>query len=227
MWGARRRRNFWVGVVVTDEEIGQLVARFPLPDGGADCEMNLTQLARALGTNTNTLGRWIIAGMPVIEAGTNGSEYRLSLAACYAWRQHQLEAERQAKAAAEARANEMARRLTGMETLPVQMTPKEQRTVLENQRIWLEIAKAQRQLVPIEEVVQVLERVLSEARAACDAGPDKLERELGLKGRQVELAIEVFDGVLVSIKNALDAYVEEAGDPPPPVGADGQVELVL
>ena len=170
-----------------------------LPEGIADVEMNRAELAEAMAVSVNTVDNWVRAGMPFLEKGANGRSYRFQLSDCYAWRKtRDGEEEARKQSAAESAAQlrlafvnadpERARR--------ARLTPKEQREIALAQITYMQAARQRRELVPVDEVQEVLETVFSSLRDALDALPDRLAREVGLTADQTERAVTACDDAL-------------------------------
>ncbi len=95
---------FWIGVVVMSEdkkppvpelpplagEERALVAKYPMPKGVPDAEVNKNLLGAALDVSTTTIDKWLVLPeaerIPFVERGTNGRSYVFRLSVAYAWR---------------------------------------------------------------------------------------------------------------------------------------------
>lgn len=75
------------GNALTESQVLDLVARYPLPEGVVDCVMTREELAEAVAVSLPTITEWIGKGMPVKEMGGQGRPYQLVLSHCWAWRQ--------------------------------------------------------------------------------------------------------------------------------------------
>jgi hypothetical protein len=67
-----------------------LVAKYPMPKGGPDAEVNKNLLGAALDVSTTTIDKWLVLPeaerIPFVERGTNGRSYVFRLSVAYAWR---------------------------------------------------------------------------------------------------------------------------------------------
>jgi phage terminase Nu1 subunit (DNA packaging protein) len=185
------------------------VERFPLPDGVADAVLNKSQLARALNVSEPTIDRWIGDGLPVLTAGTNGRSYEFQLSECFAWRKAR-EAEREAENdAAERAVQEMRLALVGGKagTTEQALPPRERRELYAAEREWMAMAQARGELVRFDDVVDVLDGALAAVRAALEAMPDRLGRELSLTTPQVLVAVRLADDILDDLSKTLGGFV--------------------
>lgn len=191
--------------------------------------MNISQLALAMRVSANTVGKWIAAGMPVLEAGKNGQEYRLRLSDCYAWKAYGDATRAAEKAAGDRAAQQM--QLAFANITPRgrahRFTPAEQKQILLAAREWMEVSRLRGELVDFGEVVELLEAVLGEIRSALDALPDKIARELGLEGAATERVVRQCDGILERAVGELEKYIAENTIDAEAVEASGQVAMAL
>lgn len=195
--------------VDVDARLAELLARFPLPPGVADADCNQEEIAQALNTTVNTVAKWIKAeGMPVAEAGGNGRAYTLRLSHCWAWRKAR-EAEidlRSRHNKAQVTALQASFLGLAMDDPQAQMTPRQRQEAANADIAWSRAAQMRRQLVPLSELVDLLDAMMKIMRDGIEAMPDRLERELGLRPDQVQAVVLVGADIL----RAMAERIEEA-----------------
>lgn len=183
---------------LTQSQIDDLVARYPLPDGVNDCVMNREELADALATSLNTVTAWINSGMPVQQTGGQGKAYELRLSHCWAWRQaRKAEEDLRSTAVKEAQAAMRLALVGGAAGDSIEaLDPKQRREILAAQ-IEHERFRAQRkQLMRREDVSDLLDQIFALVRDTMDAAPDRVERIEAIPPKAVQAFIEVCDGVV-------------------------------
>lgn len=194
--------------VAVDDELRAMLREHPLPDGVVDADMNLEEIAQAFDTSVNTVSKWIRDGMPVAQPGGNGRAYVLRLSHCWAWRQS-------SEAASAARTQHNANQISmlraeflGIEVdnPAAQLSAKERRELAEADMRWSEAQRRRRQLVPLTDVLDLLEALGKIVRDGIEAMPDRLERELDLGPAQVAAVKQLGDDML----NAWADRVEES-----------------
>lgn len=186
------------------------VERYPLPQGVADAVLNKSQVARALNVSEPTIDRWITDGMPVLSAGTNGRSYEFQLSECYAWRKAR-EADRKAEDdAAERAVQEMRLALVGGKagTTEQALPPRERRELYAAEREYMNMAQARGELVRFDDMVDVLDGVLSAVRAGLESMPDRIGRELSLTTPQVLVVVRLADDIMDELSKSLGKFVE-------------------
>lgn len=187
------------------------VERYPLPKDVVDAVLNKSQLARALNVSEPTIDRWIADGMPVLSAGTNGRSYEFQLSECYAWRKAR-EAERKAEDdAAERAVQEMRLALVGGKagTSEQALPPRERRELYAAEREYMNMAQQRGELVRFDDMVDVLDSVLSAVRAGLEAMPDRIGRELSLTTPQVLVVVRLAEDIMDDLSKSLGKFVEE------------------
>lgn len=195
--------------VNVDPDLRSVLDRFPLPAGVQDADCNQEEIAQALNTTVNTVAKWIKQdGMPVAQAGGNGKAYVLRLSHCWAWRMA-----RDADADLKNRHNRaqvaaMQASFLGLDLddPQAQMTAKQRRETADADIAWSRAAHLRRQLLPLADVVDLLESVCKVMRDGIEAMPDRLERELGLRPDQVQAVVRIGNDVL----QAMAEKIEEA-----------------
>ena len=195
--------------VEVSADLAGLLRRFPLPHGVQDADMNQEELAAALNTTVNTLGKWIKNdGIPVAEAGGLGKPYILRLSHCWAWKKaRESDLDNRSRHNKDQIARLQAEFL-GLEVDdPLSLMSAKQRRELADADIAYSRAKQlRRQLVRLEDVVDLLESLFATMRDGVEAMPDRLERELSLRPDQVAVVQRVGSDVL----KAMAERIEEA-----------------
>jgi phage terminase Nu1 subunit (DNA packaging protein) len=194
--------------VEVDAALAEMLARFPLPSGVQDADCNQEEIAQALNTTVNTVAKWIRQdGMPVAQPGGNGRAYVLRLSHCYAWKKAQ-----QADLDLRSRHNrdqvaKMQASFLGLDLDDPQanMTPAQRREAAMADIAWSKAAHMRRQLVPLQDVVDLLETLFQICRDGIEAMPDRLEREINLKPEQVASVVRAGSDIL----NKMSEHIEE------------------
>lgn len=192
-----------------------LVASYPLPDGVPDALVNKSQLEVGLGVSQTTISTWLRRPenpLPFESAGANGRSYQFRLSVAFAWMRQMRADEEAARAVGDAAAQQLQLSLLGGETASAsngKMTLADQRKVMELEVIRTGAARQRGELVRRDDVVTAFEEVFAAMRDALDALPDRLGRELGLEGRELEKCQTACDDVL---HNAHRAVSEVVGD---------------
>jgi len=185
-------------IELTQSQIDDLVARYPLPEGVADCVMNREELADALATSLNTVTAWINAGMPVQQTGGQGKAYELRLAQCWAWRQAR-KAEEDLRSE-QVKAAQAAMRLAlvggGAGDTIEALDPKSRREILAVQIEHERFSAQRKQLMRREDVAEMLEQIFAMTRDTMEAAPDRVERVEAMPPKAVQAFIEVCDGLV-------------------------------
>lgn len=183
-----------------------LVARYPLPPGAADGVVNKAQLEVAIGVSQTTISAWLRKGLPFEEAGTNGRSYQFRLSIAYAWQAMQRAEEESLRAAGDAVAEQMQMALLGGETAQPaggKMSLADQRKLIELELQRTAAARQRRDLIRKDDVVTAFEEVFAAIRDALDALPDRLARELGAEGRDLERIERACDEALAGAASAV------------------------
>lgn len=178
-----------------------------LPAGVEDAVLNRSQLARALNKSEPTISAWIGEGLPYITEGTNGRAYEFQLSACWRWMKLREKTDNDRQEAAEAAVRQMRLALIGG-TDPDDgrgaLSPKEQRDLYDAERAYMLTALQRGEQVKRAEMIAVLEDVFLIVRDSVTALPDRLEREAGITGKALDLAIGVCDSILVEAQKAVE-----------------------
>ncbi|MDS9468202.1 terminase small subunit [Paracoccus sp. MBLB3053] len=192
--------------VEVDAELAEKLRRFPLPAGVLDADMNQEEIAQALNTTVNTISKWIRDGMPVAQVGGNGRAYVLRLSHCWAWRNA-----READLASRTRHNEAQISLLRAEFLGVDidnpaatLSAKERRELAEADMRWSEAQRRRGQLVPLSDVVDLLESIGKIVRDGIESMPDRMERELDLSPAGVATVGRIGADILTAISDRIE-----------------------
>lgn len=189
-----------------------LVARYPLPEGVPDAIVNKTQLETALGVSGVTVAAWIRKGLPCEQEGTNGRAWQFRLSIAYAWNAARQADERARDAEAESAAKQLALALVGDDGLGADsgLSIAEQRQILELQHVHAIAARDRGELIRRPQVVEGFEEVFGAIRDSLDALPDRLGREIGVEGRDLERIERACDDVLAEAGRKITAMIGEA-----------------
>ncbi|WP_273687347.1 DUF1441 family protein [Ketogulonicigenium vulgare] len=193
--------------VDVDADLQAIIEKYPLPATVRDADMNQEELASALNQSVNTIAKWIKSeSMPVAQVGGNGRSYVLRLSHCWAWMRAR-EADRDMRTQHnKQQAAALQAELLGLdiEDPGAQMTAKQRKEMAEADLIWSKAQMQRRTLVPLDEVTDLFESVLTIVRRGVEAMPDLLERELNLKPDQVGAAVRIGDGILANMVEKIE-----------------------
>lgn len=185
-----------------------------LPEGIDDAVVNRAQLARALGKSEPTIDRFIGDGMPVLTEGTNGRSYEFQLSACYGWVVERDRSANAVKEAAERAVDQLRLVLVGGNGLvgdeEASLSPRARQEIYDAERAFMLVALQRRQLVNRNDVVEGFEQIFRIVRDALTALPDRLEREAGLSGKAIELAVNSCDGALAEMHREIERRADDA-----------------
>lgn len=198
--------------VLTEAEEAALVAAYPLPEGVQDATVNKAQLAQAMSVSENTVSAWLRAGLPYVEAGTNGRSYQFRLAVAYAWVTRRRAEEEASRAAGDRAAAQLQLALLGGEAAAGSaegLSVADQRKLLELELVRSQAARARGELIARADVVEGLEAVFAALRDALDALPDRLGRELGVSGRDMERIEAACDDALEGARRAVGRLADD------------------
>ncbi|TYB83985.1 DUF1441 family protein [Oceaniovalibus sp. ACAM 378] len=170
--------------------------------------MNQEEMAAALNTTVNTLGKWIKDDMPVAQAGGLGKAYILRLSHCWAWKQARDVGERQRRDHNANQISMLQAQFLGLDREnPLAALSAKERAALAAADIQHSRAmQLRRQLVQLDDVVDLMESVFAIVRDKIEAMPDVLERELSLKPEAVGQVQRIGSDLL----SALVERIEEA-----------------
>jgi hypothetical protein len=196
-----------------------MVAAHPLPESVPDALVNKSQLEVGLGVSGTTISAWLRRPdhpLPYETAGANGRSYQFRLALAFAWMQAMRADDDSAKAAGDAAAAQLSMALLGGESAastPGKLSLADQRKLLELEALRRVEAQNRHDLIRREDVVTGVEEIFAAIRDALDALPDRLARELGLAGRDLEKIEKACDDVLAGAARAVTGVIgDEHGD---------------
>ncbi len=170
-------------------EQAELVAAYPLPEGTPDAIVNKAQLAMGLDTTETTISAWLRKGLPSQEAGTNGRSYQFRLSLAFAWVSRMRAQDHSNRAAADRAVQQLQMALLGGESAQAQngkLSLADQRKLIELELQRTNAARQRGELIRRDDIITAFEDVFSAIRDALDALPDRLARELGAQGRDLE-----------------------------------------
>lgn len=192
------------------DDIAELVARFPLPEGVPDAVLNKRELADFFGVSLPTLDAWVMDGLPALTEGTNGRSWEFQASAAWAWKCSRDESEKVKSTEAQAAIAAMRLALIGgksgnsIQSLP----PKERQQLYDVEAAYERLKRERNQSLDRDEVRQVLDDLLRTVRDGVSVLPDKLEREANLDGKAVDKALEACDDLLEELENAVRRFFD-------------------
>jgi phage terminase Nu1 subunit (DNA packaging protein) len=206
--------------VEVSARLRKMIEDHPLPDGVPDADVSADEMAQALGVTTNTLTKWLKSvesgeePFPVVERGGMGKPYVLRLSHGYAWKM-----QRDADQAARAKHNSRAVSLLQASFLgdvldknQSSLSAKDRKALAEADFAYSKAAQMRRQLVSLEEVVDMVESVFKIVRNGLESMPDRLERELHLKAEEVDQVERVASDILEGMVERIEAAELEERD---------------
>ena len=184
------------------EELKKLVEEFPLSEAVEDTLMNKLELAAFFGVNRNTIDAWQREGMPFVSEGTNGLKWQFQLSHCFAWSENRsrvkIEGHLRNRAIIE------AHNLSDTNEIPSGLSAKQMKELLEVQKALDDLRETRSNLVPRGDVQEGFEFIMAMFRDGVVSLSDRLEREVGLQGADLERVDEITDQWL----NASEAHIE-------------------
>lgn len=201
--------------VEVPENVAQWLVEHPLPDHIPDMDVNMSEVATVFSVSTNTVKSWLtdpLDPMPCVEKGSNGREYVLRLSWCWAWRQKReaVEAERAGKLAL----LQSSLFNGSVDDANAGLSSKQIKETAEAALTHAKAARERGRLAQMNDVYQLLERLMVLFRNGALGMPDRLERELGLspaQTRQVERAMEeLLSGLQIEIEDDVLGHAFEA-----------------
>lgn len=180
------------------ENLAELVARYPLPGGVPDAIMNKAELAEAFDVSVNAVDQMLRRGLPVEKIGSNGTAYEIKLSHAWAWRQHREDSEAATRAQARTSIAQLELHYAGLQpdALTDGLSVADRQAVAVAMVHHMKASEMRRSLVRVDEMAELIERVLGHVRDAVCALPDRAERELGITEAQAEGLTEICDLIL-------------------------------
>jgi phage terminase Nu1 subunit (DNA packaging protein) len=193
---------------LTQSEIDDLVARYPLPEGVPDCVMNREELAEALATSLNTVTAWMSAGMPVDQIGGNGKAYELRLSVCWAWRQaRRAEEDLRSQKVRDSQAAMRLALVGGESGDSIEaLNPKERREIIAAQIEHERFSAQRKQLMQRDDVTAMLEHIFTMVRDTMEAAPDRVERVEAMPPKAVNAFVDVCDGLVGELRQRIEDF---------------------
>lgn len=188
-------------------ELADLIARYPLPAGVLDADMNQTEMAQALKTSMPTINKWISSeNMPVVQEGGLGKAYILRLSHCWAWKQARDDSERVRQRHSASQINALQASFLGIDIEDPQasLSAKQRSELAQADILHSKAMQQRRQLVPLDDIVELLESIFTITRDKIEAMPDILERELGLRPEQVVMVQRIGADLLTSLSEKIE-----------------------
>ncbi|ATE84715.1 hypothetical protein B9J07_25535 [Sinorhizobium sp. LM21] len=193
---------------LTESQILDLVARYPLPEGVVDCTMTREELAEAVAVSLPTITEWIGRGMPVKEMGGQGRPYQLVLSHCWAWRQawkaqEDLRSDQVRKAQAA-----MRLALVGGSAGDSEMAldPKTRREILSVQIEQERFQRERNELLRRGDVSEAFDTLLSLVRDTMESAPDRIERRAAIPATVTDNLVEICDEMIVELRRRIEDF---------------------
>ena len=196
---------------MTDAEITEMVARFPLPESVADVVLNKSELADFFAVSLPTLEAWIKAGLPWVSEGTNGRSWEFQASVAHAWRCARDEGDRLRSTEAQAAIAAMRLALVGgkvgdsLQSLP----PKDRQQLYDVEAAYERLCRERNQSLDRDEVIVVMTKLLQIFRDSLQMLPDTLERKLGLDGKAADVAVEHCDNTLMVLEDTVEKFFSD------------------
>jgi len=185
-----------------------LLAAHPLPEGVPDADMSQVEMAEALKVTVNTLGKWLNDdSFPVAQRGGMGKAYILRLSHCFSWKQAREAAVEAQRLHNRAVIDRLQATFLGvdLDDPGATLSAKDRRALADADFAHNRAAQLRRQLVPLDEVNDLLEAIFGILRNGVEGMPDRLERELSLKPHQVTLVQRLGADILTDMVNRIEA----------------------
>ena len=175
---------------------------------------SLAETAAWFQVSQPTLRRWIDAGCPVAEKGSNGVAYKLDIRAVHDWREGQRQAEDEAERARAERDAQLRLELLGSEALTVgadvaALSPKQRADALQAEVARTKLAQMRRELVPAEPLALLLSEALAALKTRLRQIPDVAAADLRLDQHQADRLTTLIDEALQDAADALERLAED------------------
>ncbi|WP_026618331.1 phage terminase Nu1 subunit (DNA packaging protein) [Ensifer sp. WSM1721] len=196
------------GNALTESQVLDLVARYPLPEGVVDCVMTREELAEAVAVSLPTITEWIGKGMPVKEMGGQGRPYQLVLSHCWAWRQAW-------KAQEDLRSEQVKRTQAAMRLALVggsagdsemALDPKTRREILAVQIEQERFQRERNELLRRGDVSETFDTLLGIIRDTMESAPDRVERRQAIPPKVTDMLVEICDEMLAELRRRIEDF---------------------
>ena len=196
---------------LTKDDLANLVAEYPLPDGVPDALLNRQELADFFNVAANTITTWMTAGLPVEKQGTNGQAYEFLASHCWAWKQARDRNEREARSEAQSAIMAMRLALTGGKpgSSIEALSPREKTEAITAQLAYEQFQRTRNELIDRADVVEMLEGIFVLARDVLGSLPDTLERENVITPDHAEKVIALCDDTLDDMRGRIERFFLE------------------
>ncbi|MFT2213091.1 terminase small subunit [Rhizobium giardinii] len=193
---------------LTESQIETIVARYPLPEGVADCVMTREELADAVAVSLPTITEWIGRGMPVRERGGQGKPYELVLSHCWAWRQAW-------KAQEDLRSEQVKRTQAAMRLALVggaagdsleALDPKTRREILSVQIEQERFQRERNELLKRDDVAETLDQLYAVIRDTMESAPDRIERRETLPPKVTSALVDICDELVDELRRQITDF---------------------
>jgi phage terminase Nu1 subunit (DNA packaging protein) len=165
------------------------------------------ETARFFGVSVPTVKRWIADGCPVVEKGSNGVAYRLSLRAVADWRKAREEAERAAEEAKAAADAQLAMELLGGDAVAeptAGLSGRQKGELIRAELDAIRLGRERGELVRFEDARSHIARAGHQLTTAVRTLPDALAGEFGWSEEVTAKVVTYVDNVLNDFADALD-----------------------
>ncbi|RWO29590.1 MAG: DUF1441 family protein [Mesorhizobium sp.] len=189
-------------------ELTDLTTRFPLPDGVPDAMLNKSEVAQFFGVSLPTVDAWLRDGMPWVSEGTNGRAWEFQASQVWAWRKATVASEETRSAEAQAAIEAMRLKLIGgqvgdtIRALP----PRERQQIYDVELAHRRLMQESNRLIERDVVLEHLQDLLSLMRDTVTGLSDRLDREAGLSGKQIEIVDTIGADMLIQLRNRSAAF---------------------
>lgn len=196
---------------LTSQKLTALRKKYPLPKGVPDAELNKEQVGQFMAVSPPTVSTWLSKGMPFVERGRNGSEYKFRAADVYAWHKAMLDQEQEVQDEAQRAIQAMRLELVGGGTNSSidGLSPKDKREVFQTQMAHEQFMRERNELLVRDEVHDAFAKSFSIVRDALDSLPDELHREASLNNHQLGVLNEICDRVLQEMVRAHERFFDD------------------
>lgn len=169
------------------KELAALRRKYPLPKSVPDTEFNLGQIAQFMGVSTTTINTWLSQGLPYLQKGGNGNEYKFRGGDVWAWKRAREADDDQRDKAAKKAIQAMQLELIGggLGSSIEALTPREKKEIVAAQREIEGLQADRHELLIRDEVRDALEEIFAIWRDANEALPDAISREERLSAKQI------------------------------------------